>query len=138
VPRSADRVQGEAVSGLTLDAWPAPRRGPPESTKPWAVPRGRGAGRDPLTLPQVLPNALVFGEWLLASLQQLELSPHESFTVYLTLFTFVRGAAMNTKLEADAEAASGQSSDQWMAHTEPALLGPLGTRSFPAFEEGDR
>ena len=88
-----------------------------------------------LTRPQVLPNALTYSEWVLTALQQLGLDPIATFTVHLTLFTFIRGTAMNLELEADAEATSGQSSDQWMEQTQPALLALLGTGSFPAFTQ---
>jgi AcrR family transcriptional regulator len=88
-----------------------------------------------LTRPQALPSALAYTEWVLTALQQLGLGPIGTFTVHLTLFTFVRGTAMNLELEADAEAASGQTSDEWMAHNEPELLALAGSGSFPAFEE---
>jgi AcrR family transcriptional regulator len=88
-----------------------------------------------LTRPQVLPHALGYSEWVLSALQQLGLDPIGTFTVHLTLFSFVRGTAMNLELEADAEAATGQSSDEWMARTEPDLLALIGTGSFPAFEQ---
>jgi AcrR family transcriptional regulator len=87
-----------------------------------------------LTRPQVLPNALTYSEWVLTALTPLGLDPIETFTVHLTLFTFVRGTAMNLEQEADAAAASGKSSDEWMAQTEPDLLELVSTGSFPAFE----
>ena len=88
-----------------------------------------------LTRPQVVPNALAYTEWVLTALTQLGLDPVEKFTVHLTLFTFVRGTAMNLEQEAEAAAASGQSSDEWMAQTEPDLLALVATGSFPEFEQ---
>jgi DNA-binding transcriptional regulator YhcF (GntR family) len=88
-----------------------------------------------LTRPQVLPNALEYSEWVLTALRPLGLDPVATFTVHLTLFTFVRGTAINLELEAEAAAASGQSSDEWMAQTEPDLLALVSTGSFPAFEQ---
>ncbi|MDQ1661931.1 MAG: hypothetical protein QOJ68_1911 [Blastococcus sp.] len=111
----------DAVELAARTLWAAFRR------HPWLAPALS------LTRPQVLPNALTYSEWILGALQQLGLDPIGTFTVHLTLFTFVRGTAMNLDLEADAEAASGQSSQQWMAQAEPELLALLGTGSFPAF-----
>jgi len=88
-----------------------------------------------LTRPQVLPHALAYSEWVLSALQPLPLDPVRRFTVHLTLFTFVRGTAMNLELESDAEAASGQSSDEWFEQTEPELHALVADGSFPAFAE---
>lgn len=74
-----------------------------------------------LTRPQLLPAALAYSEWVLAAASAAGLDPLTAFNVHLTLFTFVRGTAMNLEPEADAEAASGQTSDEWMASQEPVL-----------------
>ena len=74
-----------------------------------------------LTRPQLLPGALAYSEWVLGVLSRTGMDALTTFTTHLTLFTFVRGTAVNLELEADAEAASGQTSDQWMAEQEPML-----------------
>jgi hypothetical protein len=56
-----------------------------------------------------------------------------AFTTHLTLFTFVRGTAVNLELEADAEAASGQTSDEWMTEQEPTLHALVADGRHPHF-----
>jgi AcrR family transcriptional regulator len=86
-----------------------------------------------MTRPQLLPNALAYSEGLLTALQGLGLDPVQTFTVHLTLFSFVRGTAMNLELEADAEAASGQTADEWMAQAEPELQAMVAGGEYPHF-----
>jgi AcrR family transcriptional regulator len=74
-----------------------------------------------LTRPQLLPGALAYSNWVLGVLGSARLDPLTTFTVHLTVFTFVRGTAMNLELETEAEASSGQTSDEWMAGHENAL-----------------
>jgi AcrR family transcriptional regulator len=88
-----------------------------------------------LTRPQALPNALAFSEWVLTGLEGLGLDPVRTFTVHLTLFTFVRGTAMNLETEADEEAASGQSRDDWNAQVEPQLIRLVSDGALPTFEK---
>ena len=88
-----------------------------------------------LSRPQPLANAIAYGEWLLAGLGSLPVEPAQRFMVHLTLFTFVRGTAMNLELEAEAEAASGQNADEWMARTEPDLQALVAGGQFPRFAE---
>jgi AcrR family transcriptional regulator len=59
-----------------------------------------------LTRPQILAGALGYSDWVLGVLRRIGLDPHTTFITHLTLFTFVRGTAMNLELEAEAEAAS--------------------------------
>jgi AcrR family transcriptional regulator len=133
------RMMDQAIGELRLPEPPAGWRAAVELSShalwaafrrhPWLAPALS------LTRPQVLPNALTYSEWVLTALTPLGLDPIETFTVHLTLFTFVRGTAMNLEQEADAAAASGKSSDEWMAQTEPDLLELISTGSFPAFEQ---
>jgi hypothetical protein len=52
---------------------------------------------------------------VLGVLTQAGWDPLTTFTTHLTVFTFVRGLAMNLEQEAEAEAASGLTGDEWMA-----------------------
>src|SRR3954447_10985618 len=86
-----------------------------------------------LTRPQLLPGALAYSEWVLGVLTQAGWDPLTTFTTHLTVFTFVRGLAMNLEMEAEAEEASGLTDDQWMASQEQALEALVGDGRHPHF-----
>jgi DNA-binding transcriptional regulator YhcF (GntR family)/AcrR family transcriptional regulator len=86
-----------------------------------------------LTRPQILPGALAYSEWVLGALGGAGLDPRTTFTAYLTVFTFVRGTALNLELEAEAEAASGRTSNEWMAEQEPLLEDLISDGRHPNF-----
>jgi AcrR family transcriptional regulator len=86
-----------------------------------------------LTRPQLLPGALAYTEWVLGVLAAAELDPLTTFTTHLTVFAFVRGIAMNLEPEAEAEAASGLTGDEWMAGQEHALEALLADGRHPHF-----
>jgi AcrR family transcriptional regulator len=86
-----------------------------------------------LTRPQLLPGALAYSEWVLGVLDRAGWDPLTTFTTHLTLFTFVSGTAMNLELEAEAEAASGLTGDEWMAGQERALEALVADGRHPHF-----
>jgi AcrR family transcriptional regulator len=86
-----------------------------------------------LTRPQLLPGALTYSEWVLAVLARAGWDPTTTFTTHLTVFTFVRGLAMNLELEAEAEAASGLTDDEWMSGQEAALEALVADGRHPNF-----
>jgi AcrR family transcriptional regulator len=86
-----------------------------------------------LTRPQLLPGALAYSEWVLGVLAGADLDPLTTFTTHLTVFTFVRGMAMNLELEAEAEAVSGLTGDEWMAGQEQALASLVADGRHPHF-----
>src|SRR3954453_23590228 len=86
-----------------------------------------------LTRPQLLPGALGYSEWVLAVLSGAGWDPLTTCTTHLTVFTFVRGMAMNLELEAEAEATSGLTGDEWMAGQEHALEGIVADGRHPNF-----
>lgn len=86
-----------------------------------------------LTRPQLLPGALAYSEWALGVVSRAGLDPLTTFTTHLTVFTFVRGMAMNLELEAEAEAASGLTGDEWMAGQEHALEALVADGKHPNF-----
>ncbi|WP_033216015.1 TetR/AcrR family transcriptional regulator [Kitasatospora phosalacinea] len=75
-----------------------------------------------VTRPQPVANALPFGEWVLSALVAEGLGVQDVFTAYLTLFNYVRGTALNLEMEAAAEAATGQDSEEWMDRQEGVFM----------------
>jgi DNA-binding transcriptional regulator YhcF (GntR family) len=72
-----------------------------------------------LTRPQPVPSALAYTEWVLAALDGRGLDTTTAFTVHVMLFSYVRGMAVNLESEAQAEAESGMTADEWMdAHVD--------------------
>src|SRR4051812_16376081 len=86
-----------------------------------------------LTRPQLLPGALDYSEWVLGVLTRAGWDPLTTFTTHLTVFTFVRGLAMNLEMEAEAEAASGLTDDEWMRSQEAALEALVADGRHPTF-----
>ncbi|NYJ05190.1 TetR/AcrR family transcriptional regulator C-terminal domain-containing protein [Petropleomorpha daqingensis] len=86
-----------------------------------------------LTRPQLLPGALEYSEWVLGVLTRAGWDPLTTFTTHLTVFTFVRGLAMNLELESEAEAASGLTDDEWMSGQEQALAALVADGRHPNF-----
>jgi DNA-binding transcriptional regulator YhcF (GntR family) len=72
-----------------------------------------------LTRPQPVPSALAYTEWVLTALDGRGLDTTTAFTVHVMLFSYVRGMAVNLESEAQAEAESGMTADEWMdAHVD--------------------
>ncbi len=86
-----------------------------------------------LTRPQPVEGALGYSEWVLAALDGCGLDLPEMFEVHLTLFTYVRGTAVNLEPEAAAEAASGLDSDEWMRTQEATHRSIAATGRYPHF-----
>jgi AcrR family transcriptional regulator len=74
-----------------------------------------------VTRPQPIARGLASAEWVLSALDGLGLDPSTMLTIYITLVNYVRGTAVNLELEADAEAASGLNSDEWLDTQGPAM-----------------
>jgi AcrR family transcriptional regulator len=87
-----------------------------------------------LTRPQALPAAIPYTEWVLTALEGHGLDLDTTFTAYLTLINFVRGTAVNLEAEAEAEAATGLNSEEWLDTQEPQLRSILSPGEFPMFE----
>ena len=88
-----------------------------------------------LTRPQVLPSALPYTEWVLTALDGLGLDLDTRFTAYLTLINYVRGTAVTLEAEAEAEAATGLDSEEWLQTQEPSLRSILPPGQFPMFQQ---
>ncbi|HEY2520948.1 MAG TPA: TetR/AcrR family transcriptional regulator C-terminal domain-containing protein [Streptosporangiaceae bacterium] len=88
-----------------------------------------------LTRPQVLPAALPYTEWVLTALDGLGLDLDTTFTAYLTLINYVRGTAVNLEAEAEAEAATGLNSEEWLQTQEARFWSTLPPGGYPMFEQ---
>ncbi|WP_314243001.1 TetR/AcrR family transcriptional regulator C-terminal domain-containing protein [Streptomyces kutzneri] len=86
-----------------------------------------------LTRPLLVPNLLVHGEWMLDALDGHGLDPTTLFDIHVLLYSHVHGLAVHLELEADAEAATGQSEDQWMDSRAPVLRELVESGRFPTF-----
>jgi AcrR family transcriptional regulator len=87
-----------------------------------------------VTRPQPIARGLTCAEWVLSALDGRGLDPSTMLTIHITLFNYVRGTAVNLELEADAEAASGLNSEEWLDTQGPALRSILEAGRFPVFE----
>ncbi|MFE1775409.1 TetR/AcrR family transcriptional regulator C-terminal domain-containing protein [Streptomyces sp. NPDC059008] len=86
-----------------------------------------------LTRPLLVPNLMVHGEWVLGALDGHGLDPTTLFDIHVLLYSHVQGLAMHLEMEAHAEAATGQSEDQWMDSRAPALRELVESGRFPTF-----
>ncbi|MFI1947183.1 TetR/AcrR family transcriptional regulator C-terminal domain-containing protein [Streptomyces virginiae] len=86
-----------------------------------------------LTRPLLVPNLLVHGEWMLGALDGHGLDPTALFDIHVLLYSHVHGLAVHMELEADAEATTGQSEDQWMDSRAPVLRELVDSGRFPTF-----
>lgn len=86
-----------------------------------------------LTRPLLVPNLMVHGEWILGALDGHGLDPTTLFDIHVLLYSHVQGLAVHLELEANAEAATGQSEDQWMDSRAHALGELVESGRFPTF-----
>ncbi|WP_308315762.1 TetR/AcrR family transcriptional regulator [Streptomyces sp. ISL-100] len=86
-----------------------------------------------LTRPLMLPNLMVHAEWALSSLDGLGLAPQTMMNLHVLGYSFVHGIAVHLEREAQAEAATGLSEDDWMDHQTPALEAFAASGDYPTF-----
>jgi AcrR family transcriptional regulator len=86
-----------------------------------------------LTRPLLVPNLMVHGEWMLSALDGHGLDPTALFDIHVLIYSHVQGLAVHLEWEAHAEAATGQSEDQWMDSRSSALRGLVESGRFPTF-----
>jgi AcrR family transcriptional regulator len=88
-----------------------------------------------ITRPMPLRNLLVHGEWSLAALDGLGLDAATMLHIHITVFSYVRGLAINIEWEKEAEATTGLTDQEWMdAHT-PAFVDLATSGQFPTFNK---
>ncbi|WP_128381400.1 TetR/AcrR family transcriptional regulator C-terminal domain-containing protein [Streptomyces cavernae] len=86
-----------------------------------------------LTRPLLVPNLMDYSEWVLGALDGHGLDPTTLFDIHVLLYSHVQGLAVHLEMEAQAEAATGQSEDQWMDSRAPALQELAESGRFPTF-----
>ncbi|GAA4684020.1 GntR family transcriptional regulator [Streptomyces youssoufiensis] len=86
-----------------------------------------------LTRPLLVPNLLGYGEWMLRALDGHGLDSTTLFDIHLLIYSHVQGLAVHPEWEAHAEAATGQTEDQWMDSLTPALEELISSGRFPTF-----
>lgn len=86
-----------------------------------------------ITRPLPLRNLIAHGDWALAAVDGLGLDAATMLHVHVTLFSYVRGIAINIEWENEAEATSGLTEEEWMAEHSPALDELAASGDFPTF-----
>jgi AcrR family transcriptional regulator len=87
-----------------------------------------------VTRPQPIARGLACTEWVLSALDGRGLDPSTMLTIHITLFSYVRGTAMNLEFEADAEATSGLDREEWLTAQGSALRSAIEGGRAPVFE----
>ncbi|BDM69289.1 GntR family transcriptional regulator [Streptomyces nigrescens] len=86
-----------------------------------------------LTRPLMLPALMVHAEWALAALDGHGLDPATMLDLHILLYSYLHGIAVHLEREAQAEAATGLSEDQWMDHQTPAFEAIAAATRYPVF-----
>ncbi|KUM78421.1 TetR/AcrR family transcriptional regulator C-terminal domain-containing protein [Streptomyces curacoi] len=86
-----------------------------------------------LTRPLLVPNLMVHGEWMLSALDGHGLDPTTLFDIHVLIYSHIQGLAVHLEWEAHAEAATGQSEDQWMDSRADVLRELVDSGRFPTF-----
>jgi AcrR family transcriptional regulator len=87
-----------------------------------------------LTRPQPIAGGMAYTEWVLAALDGRGLDLATMLTAQLTLFNLARGTAIHLELEAEAEAASGMNSEQWLDTQQATVRSIVAGGRFPMME----
>ena len=86
-----------------------------------------------VTRPQPLPNLIEHSEWTLRALRDLGLDAQTMLYVLITLFSHVRGTAINLEAEAQAEQDTGLDVDQWIQTQTAAMAEIIAKGEVPTF-----
>jgi AcrR family transcriptional regulator len=87
-----------------------------------------------ITRPQLIPNGMRHTEWALRAIDGLGLTIEEMMHVHMTLFSHVRGLALNLEAEAQAEQDSGLTSEEYMQTQEHGFRAIAGAGDFPLLD----
>jgi DNA-binding transcriptional regulator YhcF (GntR family) len=88
-----------------------------------------------LTRPQLSPNGMRLGEWVMGSLAPTRLGAADRMLVQILLFTFVRGVASALQPETEAEKDTGLTGDEWMATQEANFHRFAASHPMPTYQE---
>ncbi|MER7846160.1 TetR/AcrR family transcriptional regulator C-terminal domain-containing protein [Kitasatospora sp. NPDC096077] len=86
-----------------------------------------------LTRPLMLPALMAHAEWALAALDGHGLEPEAMLDLHVLLYGYIHGIAVHLEREAQAEAATGLSGDQWMDRQAPAFAAITVAARYPVF-----
>jgi AcrR family transcriptional regulator len=67
-----------------------------------------------ITRPELIVSGMRHTEWVLTALDGRGLSPQQTLQIHTSLFSFMRGLALNVEMEAQAVQDTGLTSDEWM------------------------
>ncbi|MFD9407501.1 TetR/AcrR family transcriptional regulator C-terminal domain-containing protein [Streptomyces sp. NPDC059989] len=97
----------------------------------------------PLNRPLMLPQLMVHAEWTLSALDGHGLDPVTMFDLHVLLYSYVQGIAVNLEWEAQAQASTGLTEDQWLDHQATSMRAitesdryPVFTRTVESFRNG--
>ncbi|MGI8332793.1 TetR/AcrR family transcriptional regulator C-terminal domain-containing protein [Actinomadura scrupuli] len=85
------------------------------------------------TRPPLLPHAVSHTEWALSAVDGLGLDPATMLHIAVTMSNYVRGTAVNFASEAEAEAETGVTGEQWMESQEAAFAALVESGRLPVF-----
>jgi DNA-binding transcriptional regulator YhcF (GntR family) len=108
-PARGDAGWRECLEAAAHGLWQQFRR------HPWLAPALS------LTRPAIVAGGIGWTEWVLDALAEPVPDLTTRFDIYLALFSFVRGTAIDLEAESVATAATGLDADQWMDTQLPAL-----------------
>ncbi|HEX6352273.1 TetR/AcrR family transcriptional regulator C-terminal domain-containing protein [Actinophytocola sp.] len=94
---------------------------------PWVAPAMS------LTRPQVTPNALAYGEWVMSAMHAAGLGARHIFQVHLTLFSYVRGLAISLEPEAVAEQETGITYTEFVDAQGDTYHSLMSSGAYPTF-----
>ncbi|MFI6320091.1 TetR/AcrR family transcriptional regulator C-terminal domain-containing protein [Nonomuraea sp. NPDC050556] len=87
----------------------------------------------PLGRPLPLPNMIKHADWMMSALQDADLDPVTTFHIHITLYGYVRGTASNLEAEAQAQADTGLTEDEWMDSQEAAFTALIASGELPSY-----
>jgi DNA-binding transcriptional regulator YhcF (GntR family) len=87
-----------------------------------------------MTRPDIWPNGMRHTEWALRAVADLDLDPTTMLLVAVTLFSYVRGSAMNLEMAAEAEQETGLTDEQWVDARHAAFTRIFASGRYPTLE----
>jgi DNA-binding transcriptional regulator YhcF (GntR family) len=86
-----------------------------------------------ITRPLPLPNLLVHGEQLLHALDDLDFDAIARLDLQILLYSYIQGLAVHLEREAQAQATTGLSEDEWVEQRGPELDAMAASGRYPGF-----
>ncbi|MGD3105204.1 TetR/AcrR family transcriptional regulator C-terminal domain-containing protein [Streptomyces sp. YGL11-2] len=101
----------------------------------WALHRAHPwlAQIGPLTRPLILPNLMVYSEWMLKALDGHGLDATTMLNLNVLFYSHVQGIAIQLEREAQAANVTGLSEEQWLDTQAPALAAITASGDYPTF-----